>query len=200
MISACRTLCTILRRRRNLCVTSATKTSKLDCSTSSSKSTEELRNSRQKSRNSRRSLRSSSWRTPLPFQLLDVASFDLMDKVEKRGRPRIRTAQYWREYYTRKQREWRAAPPSMEKTSETKTSRRMTALLSDCRAHGHNDLTAKAEMTLTNWANRRFEFHKRSQLFIRAQRNAFRRRGVASTIQMNSPMTNRPLRPLGGAW
>jgi hypothetical protein len=43
----------------------------------------------------------------------------------------------------------------------------MTGLLSDCRAHGHNDLTAKAEMTLTNWANRRFQFHKRSQLFIR---------------------------------
>jgi len=55
----------------------------------------------------------------------------------------------------------------MEKTSETKTSRRMTALLSDCRAHGHNDLTAKAEMTLTNWANPRFEFKKLSQLFIR---------------------------------
>jgi hypothetical protein len=32
-----------------------------------------------------------------------------MDKKKKRGRPRIRTAEYWREYYTRKQREWRAA-------------------------------------------------------------------------------------------
>jgi hypothetical protein len=44
----------------------------------------------------------------------------------------------------------------------------MTGLLSDCRAHGHNDLTAKAEMTLTNWANRRFEFAKSRQLFIRS--------------------------------
>src|SRR5436189_4838803 len=34
-----------------------------------------------------------------------------VDKINKRGRPRIRTAEYWREYYTRKQREWRAAHP-----------------------------------------------------------------------------------------
>jgi hypothetical protein len=27
---------------------------------------------------------------------------------KKRGRPRIRTAEYWREYYRQKQREWRA--------------------------------------------------------------------------------------------
>jgi hypothetical protein len=27
---------------------------------------------------------------------------------KKRGRPRIRTAKYWREYYRQKQREWRA--------------------------------------------------------------------------------------------
>ncbi|PYK18476.1 MAG: hypothetical protein DME55_06640 [Verrucomicrobia bacterium] len=27
----------------------------------------------------------------------------------KRGRPRIRSAEYWRAYYTQKQREWRAA-------------------------------------------------------------------------------------------
>jgi hypothetical protein len=55
----------------------------------------------------------------------------------------------------------------MEKASETKTSRPMTALLLDCRAHGHDDLTAKAEMTLTNCANRRFQFSKGSQLVIR---------------------------------
>jgi hypothetical protein len=55
----------------------------------------------------------------------------------------------------------------MEKTSETKTSRRMTGLLSDCRAHGHNDLTAKGEMTLTNKASRRFKFDKRRQQLIR---------------------------------
>ena len=35
--------------------------------------------------------------------------FDLMNRIKKRGRPQIRTAEYWREYYTRKQREWRAA-------------------------------------------------------------------------------------------
>jgi hypothetical protein len=29
--------------------------------------------------------------------------------MKKRGRPRIRSAAYWRAYYTRKQREWRAA-------------------------------------------------------------------------------------------
>src|SRR5437762_13035969 len=29
--------------------------------------------------------------------------------VKKRGRRRIRSAEYWRAYYTRKQREWRAA-------------------------------------------------------------------------------------------
>ena len=36
-----------------------------------------------------------------------------MGKKKKRGRPRIRTAEYWREYYTRKQREWRAAHPGI---------------------------------------------------------------------------------------
>jgi hypothetical protein len=30
-------------------------------------------------------------------------------KTKKRGRPRVRTAAYWREYYRLKQREWRAA-------------------------------------------------------------------------------------------
>jgi hypothetical protein len=60
----------------------------------------------------------------------------------------------------------------MEKTSETKTSRRMSALLSDCRAQGHNDLTGKAEMTLTNWASRRFKFDKRRQQLIRMHNEA----------------------------
>lgn len=41
--------------------------------------------------------------------------FDLMAKIKKRGRPRIRTAEYWREYYTRKQREWRAAHPRIRR-------------------------------------------------------------------------------------
>jgi hypothetical protein len=40
-----------------------------------------------------------------------IAHFDFTSKTEKRGRPRKRTAEYWREYYTRKQREWRAAHP-----------------------------------------------------------------------------------------
>ncbi len=31
--------------------------------------------------------------------------------MKKRGRRRIRSAEYWRAYYTRKQREWRAAHP-----------------------------------------------------------------------------------------
>ncbi|PYJ26466.1 MAG: hypothetical protein DME89_12675 [Verrucomicrobia bacterium] len=34
-----------------------------------------------------------------------------MHQDKKRGRPQIRTAEYWREYYARKQREWRAAHP-----------------------------------------------------------------------------------------
>ena len=41
--------------------------------------------------------------------------FDLMAKIKKRGRPRIRTAEYWGEYYTRKQREWRAAHPRIRR-------------------------------------------------------------------------------------
>jgi len=49
-----------------------------------------------------------------------VGDFDLMDKVEKRGWRRIRTAQYWREYYTRKQREWRAAHPQWKKRRKQK--------------------------------------------------------------------------------
>jgi hypothetical protein len=43
-----------------------------------------------------------------------VGYIDLMAKIKKRGRPRIRTAEYWREYYTRKQREWRAAHPRIK--------------------------------------------------------------------------------------
>jgi hypothetical protein len=47
----------------------------------------------------------------------------LTSKTEKRGRPRIRTAEYWREYYTRKQREWRAAHPRIKtgRNNETKS-------------------------------------------------------------------------------
>jgi len=52
-----------------------------------------------------------------------VGLFDLMNRIKKRGRPRIRTAQYWREYYTRKQREWRAAHPRI-RTGRKPTRRR----------------------------------------------------------------------------
>jgi hypothetical protein len=47
-----------------------------------------------------------------------------VEKIEKRGRPRIRTAEYWRQYYTLKQREWRAAHPRRRtgaKTTKTKS-------------------------------------------------------------------------------
>src|SRR5213082_4062148 len=36
---------------------------------------------------------------------------EFMGRKKKRGRPRIRTPEYYREYYRRKQREWRAAHP-----------------------------------------------------------------------------------------
>src|SRR6266404_5665243 len=53
---------------------------------------------------------------PFPYKRLVAANvaaspFHVMYQVRKRGRPQIRTAEYWREYYTRKQREWRAAHP-----------------------------------------------------------------------------------------
>jgi hypothetical protein len=44
--------------------------------------------------------------------------FNFTGKTKKRGRRRIRTAAYWREYYRLKQREWRAAHP------RTKTPRK----------------------------------------------------------------------------
>jgi len=46
-------------------------------------------------------------------------------KRKRRGRPRIRTARYWREYYARKQREWRAAHPDWrQRRKEGKVKRR----------------------------------------------------------------------------
>jgi hypothetical protein len=50
--------------------------------------------------------------------------FVFTDKREKRGRPRIRTAQYWREYYTRKQREWRAATRGLKQGEDNNTKSR----------------------------------------------------------------------------
>ena len=47
-----------------------------------------------------------------------------VNKIERRGRPRIRTAEYWREYYTRKQREWRAAHPRKQSSSRAKEPKR----------------------------------------------------------------------------
>jgi hypothetical protein len=57
-----------------------------------------------------------------------------MDKIEKRGRPRIRTAEYWREYYTRKQREWRAAHPRIrtEREHKQRGKGRMREQIGDC--------------------------------------------------------------------
>ena len=43
--------------------------------------------------------------------LRDSIILILTGKTKKRGRPRIRTVVYWREYYRLKQREWRAAHP-----------------------------------------------------------------------------------------
>jgi len=40
--------------------------------------------------------------------------------MKKRGRRRIRTAEYWRAYYTRKQREWRAAHPRVRRRRRQK--------------------------------------------------------------------------------
>jgi hypothetical protein len=40
--------------------------------------------------------------------------------MKKRGRPRIRSAEYWRAYYTRKQRDWRAAHPRARKRQKQK--------------------------------------------------------------------------------
>jgi hypothetical protein len=51
-----------------------------------------------------------------------VGQFDLVIKIKKRGRPRIRTAEYWREYYTRKQREWRAAHLQIKTRANAKTT------------------------------------------------------------------------------
>jgi hypothetical protein len=53
-----------------------------------------------------------------------VGYFDLVGKIEKRGRPRIPTAEYWRAYYTPKQREWRAARPRKQRSSRAKEPKR----------------------------------------------------------------------------
>ena len=50
--------------------------------------------------------------------------FNLVEKIEKRGRRRIRTAEYWPAYYTRKQREWRAAHPRKQSRSRAKEPKR----------------------------------------------------------------------------
>ncbi len=47
-----------------------------------------------------------------------------VEKIEKRGRPRIRTAEYWRAYYTRKQREWRASHPRKQSSPKAKQPKR----------------------------------------------------------------------------
>jgi hypothetical protein len=62
-----------------------------------------------------------------------------------------------------------------------------SALLLDCRAVGHNDLSAKAKMPLTSWANRRFQFHKRGQLFICVHDKTLSVVAMASAIQIVRP-------------
>jgi hypothetical protein len=52
-----------------------------------------------------------------------IRYLDFMGKKKKRGRPRIRTAEYWREYYTRKQREWRAAHPRTRNKGKARATR-----------------------------------------------------------------------------
>src|SRR5947208_16469779 len=54
--------------------------------------------------------------------------FDFMGKRKGAGRPPIRTAEYWREYYTRKQREWRAAHPRIKTKAKTKTTAQSTKI------------------------------------------------------------------------
>src|SRR5437879_11890642 len=51
----------------------------------------------------------------------------VMHQDKKRGRPQIRTAEYWREYYTRKPREWRAAHPAI-RTSRSNGNSQITAV------------------------------------------------------------------------
>ncbi|HEX4653388.1 MAG TPA: hypothetical protein VH227_03990 [Candidatus Udaeobacter sp.] len=53
----------------------------------------------------------------MPAELPPVSKAISAKKLETRGRPRIRTAEYWRAYYTRKQREWRAAHPRKHSSS-----------------------------------------------------------------------------------
>jgi hypothetical protein len=43
-----------------------------------------------------------------------------MVSMKKRGRRRIRSAEYWRAYYTQKQREWRAAHPRARRLRKQK--------------------------------------------------------------------------------
>jgi len=45
---------------------------------------------------------------------------DFLGKKWKRGRPRIRSAAYWRAYYALKQRQWRAAHRQTKKAPEQK--------------------------------------------------------------------------------
>ena len=47
-----------------------------------------------------------------------------VEKIEKRGRLRIRTAEYWRAYYTRKQRAWRASHPRKQSNPRAKEPKR----------------------------------------------------------------------------
>src|SRR5262249_47889996 len=124
--------------------------------------------------------RSSSRRTPLPFRhppYYAVACFDLMDKVERRGRPRIRTAQYWREDYKRKQRGWGAAHPPMEKR---RAERPRVCRIGVPHHAGGKEANSTGE-TLLRVRQTPSTFHPL------AQRNAFGRRGVRQQSTLFAP-------------
>jgi hypothetical protein len=61
------------------------------------------------------------------FLLRDSIILMLRVRQKSVARPRIRTAEYWREYYTRKQREWRAAHPRLEQGENNETKSRTLA-------------------------------------------------------------------------
>ena len=79
--------------------------------------------------------------TRLPYKELGAevlqAPFEVMHQPKKRGRPQIRTAEYWREYYTRKQREWRAAHPRIRTGGPNRDTQITDVRVSAALATGH---------------------------------------------------------------
>src|SRR5258705_7174826 len=84
--------------------------------------------------------------TRFPYKRLAAAQcaaspLHVMHQGKKRGRPQIRTAEYWREYYKRKKREWGAAHPRIK----THGSQRNTQ---------KNDVRANAALAATQTPQR----------------------------------------------